>query len=171
MVNSNYENYTFNYLAVPFFGSATNGQNYPFLRAKEKKGYSQSVNEDFRVKGTATPTNISSLGDTLFHETFGNGLGGDSTAQADSLEYGKRYTITITDSAGCVDAVFFWLMNNIDETQNWGILNLYPNPNNGQFVLSLEKIPSGEYNMVIRNMFGQSMHTKKLLFKEIIQRY
>ncbi|MBT6745292.1 MAG: T9SS type A sorting domain-containing protein, partial [Flavobacteriales bacterium] len=66
------------------------------------------------------------------------------------------YTVTVTDGSGCVATATAIVSEplSIGELDNSIELLLYPNPNNGTFVVSISK--EGNYNVVVRNVIGQT---------------
>ncbi len=76
------------------------------------------------------------------------------------------YTVTVTDAiTGCTslpsnaEVVFISAINEI----NSGItFNIYPNPNNGQFVIELNNVKKENYLVEVRNIIGQLIYTKEI---------
>ena len=72
------------------------------------------------------------------------------------------YTVTVIDGSGC-DATATAIVGeplSIGELDNSIELSLYPNPNNGTFVVSISK--EGNYNVVVRNVIGQTIENVDL---------
>ena len=70
------------------------------------------------------------------------------------------YIVTVTDDAtadcSVIDTVIVGEPQSIGELNNSIEMTLYPNPNNGNFVVSISE--AGNYNVVIRNVIGQSIY-------------
>lgn len=67
------------------------------------------------------------------------------------------YTVTITDDSLCqaTSTVSYLPCVGIEESELYGNISVYPNPNNGQFILELENVLSGNYEVNIYNALGQ----------------
>ena len=83
----------------------------------------------------------------------------ETTASITGLVAGS-YTVTVTDDAtadcNVVDTVTVGEPQSIGELNNSIEMTLYPNPNNGNFSVSISEV--GNYNVVIRNVIGQSIY-------------
>ena len=79
------------------------------------------------------------------------------TAQGD-------YTVTITDVERCTAVETFTVAGKVavEEVEISGNVSMFPNPNSGNFQLNLEGVTAGEYNIVVRNMIGQTVYTNKI---------
>jgi len=74
------------------------------------------------------------------------------------------YTVTGTDSNGCTGSTVFTqsttVCGGISETVNVSSVNVYPNPNSGEFTLSVK---SNDVNVEIYNSLGQVIRKEKLM--------
>ncbi len=50
----------------------------------------------------------------------------------------------------------------VNETQESASLNIYPNPNNGLFTLSINATANANYTIAVRNLLGQMIYSEKL---------
>ena len=50
----------------------------------------------------------------------------------------------------------------VNETQVSASLNIYPNPNNGRFTLSIKAITNANYTIEVKNLLGQMIYDEKL---------
>ena len=129
-------------------------------------GYaSVDISENDAVFVTITTTDETSAGaDDGTALAFGSGGDGNLTydwGSAGSNDYifglsAGSYTVTVTDGSGCVATATAIVGEplSIGELDNSIELLLYPNPNNGTFVVSISK--EGNYNVVVRNVIGQT---------------
>ncbi|MBT6746741.1 MAG: T9SS type A sorting domain-containing protein, partial [Flavobacteriales bacterium] len=82
----------------------------------------------------------------------------ETTASITGLVAGT-YTVVVTDdaTADCyvIDTVIVGEPQSIGELNNSIEMALYPNPNSGNFVVSISE--AGNYNVVIRNVIGQTI--------------
>ncbi len=82
----------------------------------------------------------------------------ETTASITGLIAGT-YTVIVTDdaTADCfvIDTVIVGEPQSIGELNNSIEMTLYPNPNSGNFVVSISE--AGNYNVVIRNVIGQTI--------------
>lgn len=101
--------------------------------------------------GTASATVTNSNGAVTY--SWSNG---GTTATISNLLTGT-YVVTVTDSAGCsyVDTVSVGFVDGILETSAAGSASVYPNPNNGQFVLSLNLNNKQDAVVEVLNPLGQ----------------
>ena len=129
-------------------------------------GYaSVDISENDAVFVTITTTDETSAGaDDGTALAVGSGGDGNLTydwGSAGSNDYifglsAGSYTVTVTDGSGCVATATAIVSEplSIGELDNSIELLLYPNPNNGTFVVSISK--EGNYNVVVRNVIGQT---------------
>lgn len=75
-----------------------------------------------------------------------------------------NYTITVTDSNGCVDSVEFTVGNFTGlETFNLGNnIRIFPNPNTGRFTLEMDLQEITRLNIKLYHFTGQLIHTEKI---------
>jgi len=87
----------------------------------------------------------------------------ETTASITGLVAGS-YTVTVTDDAtadcNVVDTVTIGEPLSVLDLTNSIQIQLFPNPNNGNFVVSISE--AGNYNVVIRNVIGQSIASEIL---------
>ena len=85
---------------------------------------------------------------------------GETTTSISGLVAGV-YTVTIADDivAGCEVEVSTTItepaVNGIEDLDKGNTVSIYPNPSNGNFVVSISK--EGEYAIVVRNVIGQTV--------------
>jgi len=123
---------------------------------------------------TANPIDVDPGGSSAYNVTGGttpytyawSGPGGftsneqDLTGLTDATDAGA-YTLTVTDANGCEVSQSI-TVTGIDElTRNYSI-SLYPNPNNGQFVLSMEGFVGEMMSYAIVDNSGRIVMSKDL---------
>jgi hypothetical protein len=88
---------------------------------------------------------------------------GDTTATSSNLLPGT-YTVTITDTAGCVyvDSVTVNFGTTVVEIAENGFAGLYPNPSNGTVQLSLNFEKATDVQVVIYNVLGETVYAKTI---------
>lgn len=88
---------------------------------------------------------------------------GDTTATVVNLLPGT-YTVTITDTAGCVyvDSVTVNFGTAVVEIAENGFAGLYPNPSNGTVQLSLNFEKATDVQVVIYNVLGETVYAKTI---------
>lgn len=108
--------------------------------------------------GTATITPVGNNGNVTY--LWSNG---DTTATAVNLLPGT-YTVTITDTAGCVyvDSVTVNFGTAVNEIAETGFAGLFPNPTTGSFQLSLNFDKATDTQVVIYNILGEVVYTKSI---------
>lgn len=108
--------------------------------------------------GTATITPVGNNGNVTY--LWSNG---DTTATAVNLLPGT-YTVTITDTAGCVyvDSVTVNFGTAVNEITETGFAGLFPNPTTGSFQLSLNFDKATDTQVVIYNILGEVVYTKSI---------
>jgi hypothetical protein len=105
-----------------------------------------------QITGGEAPYAISWTGPNLF------------TSQAQNLNTVTNqgtYTISAVDRNGC-DASQSFTVGGIVSTGDVNgkvAMDVYPNPSNGLFNLNFNNIKAGSYNVEVRNMVGQVVHT------------
>jgi hypothetical protein len=87
---------------------------------------------------------------------------GETTATATNLSSaaapGQTHTVTITDDSLCTATATASIISGLIEAGIEGDVSIYPNPNNGNFQLSLEGVNAGEYNLTVTNIIGQVVY-------------
>ena len=108
-----------------------------------------------------TFNNTSTNGSTYLWN-FGNGTNSTSASPIHTYTSSGIYTATLTVTNPCTTAVIsqdvnIIVTNTTDLTKNWKI-DLFPNPNRGQFTLALDGI-YGDIDCSIFNMAGQTLRS------------
>ncbi len=108
--------------------------------------------------GSATITPVGNNGNVTY--LWSNG---DTTATAVNLLPGT-YTVTITDTAGCVyvDSVTVNFGTAVIEISENEFAGLFPNPTTGSFQLSLNFEKATDTQVVIYNILGEVVYTKSI---------
>ncbi len=72
------------------------------------------------------------------------------------------YCCTITDNNGCVDSVCVTvnLSTGINAFSNSSMITVYPNPNNGSFIMSIMDAESSAKNVEIYNVLGEKVYAQ-----------
>ena len=68
------------------------------------------------------------------------------------------YTVTVTDDAACTASATVDIVTGVIEAGIAGDVAIYPNPNNGNYQLSLEGVYAGDYNLTVTNIIGQVVY-------------
>jgi hypothetical protein len=75
-----------------------------------------------------------------------------------------NYSVKVTDANGCItvdDAkVTFFNCTGIDEMADSKIIELYPNPNTGQFAIRSQSLPSGNYELNVYDVRGKLVYSE-----------
>ncbi|MCK6638773.1 MAG: choice-of-anchor J domain-containing protein [Bacteroidia bacterium] len=108
--------------------------------------------------GSATITPVGNNGNVTY--LWSNG---DTTATSSNLLPGT-YTVTITDTAGCVyvDSVTVNFGTAVVEISENSFAGLYPNPSTGVFQLSLNFEKATDTQVIIYNILGEVVYTKSM---------
>jgi hypothetical protein len=74
------------------------------------------------------------------------------------------YSVEITDVNRCKTTKDFTVGGNVgvNDINFEGDVTLFPNPNNGNFQLSLDGVEAGAYTMTVKNVLGQSLLVKNI---------
>jgi hypothetical protein len=105
-------------------------------------------------------------GGTAPYSYLWNGPGGftstdqNLTGLTDATDVGA-YTLTVTDANGCEVSQSI-TVTGIDELNRNYAISLYPNPNNGQFVLSMEGLAGEMMSYTILDNSGRVVVSKDL---------
>ncbi len=85
---------------------------------------------------------------------------GETTQSISGVTTTGTYDVTVTDANGCTaTASVFIVAVGINEVEIDGNVNIYPNPNNGNFEITMEDVKAGRYDIVVRNVVGQTVYT------------
>lgn len=84
---------------------------------------------------------------------------GQSTQTATGL-CGGSFTVTVTDANSCTQSSSATVVDNIgiDEVAGAVGVNIYPNPNNGEFMLEVFNLKSSDYELKITNILGEEVY-------------
>ena len=110
---------------------------------------------DFTPTGGTNPYSFSWTGPNNFTSTDQN-LSGLATQ--------GTYTVVVTDLNGCVsDPIDFTVAGivTVDELSLNEKVSVYPNPNQGEFVLALEGLNKDTYSIRVMNIIGQEVLNQK----------
>lgn len=120
--------------------------------------------DDATEVGSITLNNVSGVEGPVYTYEWSGPNGYTSTNRdLSGLTSQGAYTVTITDVNRCT-AVETFNVAGIVSVENVELSNnvkLFPNPNNGQFVLALDGL-KGEYNVIVRNVLGQNVYGKSI---------
>lgn len=113
------------------------------------------------LKATAVQT-----GDNAAMASYTGGFGnvtyawsnGVTTAAITGVSSEMDYTVRLTDDTACTSSASVRVVTGVIEAGIEGSVSVYPNPNNGDFQLSLENVYSGEYMLAVRNIIGQTVY-------------
>jgi hypothetical protein len=77
------------------------------------------------------------------------------------------YLVKVTDANECSTSssakVTFYNCTGIDEMAGSRYIEVYPNPNNGQFAVRSKSIPRGTYDLTIFDVRGKPVYIEKAL--------
>lgn len=102
-------------------------------------------------------SDVNGLSGTIFTYSWSGPTGFTSgSMNIDELAVKGDYTLVVTDADGCTATGVFTVDGNVsvDELANEAVINVFPNPSNGNFNVSLENA-SGNYDINITNSLGQ----------------
>ena len=122
---------------------------------------SVTVNPNPAVPNIAQNVNVLTSDAASSYQWFMNStLIPGATAQSYTITQDGIYTVEITDGNGCT--AMSATLTGIDEvTVTGGIqLHVYPNPNNGEFVLEIELEDNQDIQLNISNVLGQLVYEK-----------
>jgi len=160
---------TFDYAYAPQAGSTGAGQDTLAVT------YSVDCGSTWKLLYKQGGINLSTSGGDLSSAFYPN-----KTA-APGHDYWKTATLPLTNLAGQNTVMFSFddlsewgnilYLDNItihpftgiaNEKSNAGSLEVYPNPNNGQFTISFSTPNQGNYNLKVENILGQALYLKSL---------
>ncbi|HEU4719143.1 MAG TPA: choice-of-anchor J domain-containing protein [Bacteroidia bacterium] len=103
--------------------------------------------------GIASATPVNNMGPVTYLWSTG-----DTTSTVTGLLPGT-YTVTITDSLGCTytDSLHIGFSTVITDLASQGKISVYPNPNDGQFVLNIDLDHTADVKVVVVDMLGQEI--------------
>lgn len=98
--------------------------------------------------------------------SWDNGAGTDEDPSG--LLGNTTYTVTVTDTNGCSDTMSFFVSSSvgISTIENSLIVNAYPNPNNGHFVVELDEALEG--TIEVFSLTGQLVNSQELNNQKMI---
>jgi len=74
------------------------------------------------------------------------------------------YTVKVTDANGCITtddaSITFYDCTGLDEFPDSKLIELYPNPNTGQFAIRSQSIPAGRYDLSIFEVHGKQVYSE-----------
>jgi hypothetical protein len=115
--------------------------------------------------GTAHFTNTS-LGGITYHWNFGDGSFSNLVHPEHTYVQNGTYTVTLIAYADCSSDTTVVEINVIitatQSTPAFRSLNIYPNPNTGQFILEVEG-HTGHLAVVVRDLLGKTVMTKPVV--------
>ena len=81
----------------------------------------------------------------------------------------RMYKVTVTDTYGCPASDSVDVFTGIEEIDDdFGLIQIYPNPNNGEFNIYIENNRSIEFSIQILNMHGQTVLSKNYFDRNAI---
>ncbi len=107
-------------------------------------------------------SDVNGLTGTIFTYSWTGPLGFvSSTMNIDELTEKGDYTLVVTDPEGCTATGVFNVNGNVSvgEIENQAVINVFPNPSNGNFNVSLDNA-NGAYEISVVNSLGQVAATK-----------
>lgn len=118
-----------------------------------------STPESSANNGTANAT--PSGGTSPYTYSWSNGA---TTQNITGLAAGT-YTVTVTDSKGCVETSTVTVSSTVGVTEiENSSFNLFPNPSQGMVTISMEGIATGEISMEVIDVTGKIVFTQNVLF-------
>lgn len=87
-----------------------------------------------------------------------------ATSQSYTVAQNGIYSVCITDANGCSACSAPYNMTTIGVAESFfsnGSINVFPNPNNGYFLLEINSSSDDEYTIEIMNAFGQIVHSEE----------
>jgi len=91
----------------------------------------------------------------------GNPITG-ATGQSCFIGASGNYSLIATTTQGCVsysDVVYF-VSSSIEETKLISDFVIYPNPNNGRFIISFNSLSNKDFELAIHDMLGRNVHVE-----------
>ncbi|HFC01042.1 MAG TPA: PKD domain-containing protein, partial [Phaeodactylibacter sp.] len=137
--------------------------NYLTIQESPVADFTASIDLD----GNVTFTNNSILGNT-YEWNFGDGNTTEEVSPVYTYEVSGVYTVLLITTNECgsdtTSQEIDVQITGIDEIHFLEKFELYPNPNNGEFVLHLEGEPTDELELDLFNVLGQVVFSKKIDF-------
>lgn len=121
--------------------------------------------DDAGEVGAVTLTSVIGLEGPIYTYSWSGPNGFTATTRdLSGLTDQGDYTVTITDVERCTTVETFTVAGKVavEEVEISGNVSMYPNPNSGNFQLNLEGVTAGEYNIVVRNVVGQTVYQNQI---------
>lgn len=121
------------------------------------------------IAGTSNSEAIGWDGEVLINVTGGtppylfNWDNGDQSQNLQGVE-GGMYTVTVTDAHGCESDATFTVNStvSIEENSNDLLVEVFPNPNNGDFFIKLEQLDNSPATIQVLDLQGQIIYNEQL---------
>lgn len=150
--------------------SPANTQSYT-VTATSSSGCSGSTTKSVTVKTTPSTPTITQNGSVLTSSSAtgnqwylnGNPISG-ATAQNYTVTQNGNYTVVVTTN-GCSSAgsaPLNYVSTDITQADNTYFLNIYPNPNDGNFNVAFNVSSKADYKLELRNTLGQIIYQEVL---------
>ncbi len=114
--------------------------------------------------GAITIDNVSDLEGPIFTYEWTGPSFASTDKDLTNLTTQGLYTVVVTDVNRCTATMDFNVAGNVSvsDIEFEGSVSLFPNPNNGNFQLSLEGVEAGAYTLNVKNVLGQSVFVKSI---------
>ena len=120
-------------------------------------------------------TTLAASGGSMYSWSPATGL--SSTAGASvvaSPTVTTTYTVTVTDANGCTDqaqvTVSVTPVGIMESSANSIGINVYPNPNHGEFNIFIGGDPNATYQLTIENTLGQVVYSEKAVSRQFMNK-
>ena len=119
-----------------------------------------STNDDGTGTGTAS---VVASGGTPGYAYLWDDPDAQDTFTATEL-FNGLYTVTVTDINGCTisDTITVNLVTSIENIKHLAVIKIFPNPNNGNFIIKIDGEVSNTINVHIYNISGQKIYEDKI---------